>query len=440
VPVYAAVRPILQSAPVQSLLERLANSSAFAATLNASGSGLLREKIYQAIVLYIVTIAIISIPAAILGVLLYRFLGQLGASRMWSALIVLVYGLGTSAFPYSNAFFSHQFVACLLFGAFYIGFQMRRGALSPRWAIVAGLLLSYAVISEYPSALIAAAIFVYIVLTIPQRRWLAGLVIAGLPPLAMLIAYDLAIFHTPLPVGYEYSALYTEQHSTGFLSLTLPRADALWGVTFGSFRGLFYVSPILLLAVAGLWAWWRSPRSAGDASRAHRAEWAVSVWATLSFFLFNGSSVMWQGGFSIGPRYLVPMLPFLALGLGAFAARWGGSIWARALTAITAAWSVAVIWAQTLGGQSFPDWTPDPLINYSLPHLAAGNIARNVGMVIDLSGWISLIPLAALVALGLILLKKTLSLQPAPSSRHREPPVGDAVSNAEMASSLRTSK
>ncbi len=398
VPVYALARPILQSAPAQSLLERLANKPTFVATLREDGTGLLTEKIYHSIALYIITVAVISIPAAMLGVLLYLFLGHFGVRESWNVLIVLLYGLATPALPYSGAFFSHQLAAFMLFGAFFLGFQMRREALSPRWTLAAGFMLGYSLISEYPTALIAGAIFLYIVLTLPWRRWLIAFVLAGALPGLLLMAYNWAIFRTPLPVGYKYSELYAELHQTGFLSLTYPHPDALWGITFGSYRGLFYVSPILLLAAAGLWAWWRMDRL--------RAEWAVCLWATLSFFLFNGSSVMWQGGFSIGPRYLVPMLPFFAMGLGAFAVRWGELPWARGLTTLLAVWSVVVIWAETLGGQNYPDWRPNPLFNYSLPNLRAGDIARNVGLALNLSGWASLLPLLIGLGIGLWVLAK----------------------------------
>jgi hypothetical protein len=396
VPVYATMRPILHSGPVQGVLARVARNPAFTETLREGGTGLLEDKIYNAIVLYIVTIVTVSIPAAILGVLLYRFLTQLGAGRAWSAAIVLIYGLATSAFPYSGAFYSHQIVAFLLFGAFLTGFQMRQEAISPRWTLAAGLMLGYSLICEYPTLLIAGAIALYIVFTIPQRRWLTGLVLAGIPPGLLMMGYNWLIFHTPLPVGYEYSELYTEQHSVGLFSLSYPHPDALWGITFGSFRGLFYVSPILLLAIVGFWAWWRMRRL--------RAECVVCLWATISFFLFNGTSVMWQGGFSIGPRYLVPMLPFMSMGLGAFAVSWGKSPWIRRLTAVLTVWSVVVVWAETLGGQGFPDWTLDPLFNYSLPRLAANDIARNLGMALGLRGWASLIPLGGGLAVMIVLL------------------------------------
>jgi len=100
------------------------------------------------------------------------------------------------------------------------------------------------------------------------------------------------------------------------------------------------------------------------------------------------------------------MLPFLILGLTGFLDAWGDRSWVRALILVLAAWSFFVVWAETIGGQHFPDWTANPLFNYSLPSLARGDIARNVGMVLGLPGWFSLLPLLLGLGAGLWLLVK----------------------------------
>jgi hypothetical protein len=389
VPVYAAARPILRSAAVQPLLDRLARGRAFASTLKEGGTGLLAEKVYRAVVLYLITLVVVAVPSAALGVLLYRHLAFLTGGHDGLVSAVLLYGLATPAFPFSGSFFAHQIVAFLLFGAFHIVCMTARGRAAPGWAAVAGLMLGYAVITEYPAAMIAAAVTVYGLAVLPNRRCAGALGLGAIPPLCLLMAYDWAIAGTVLPVGYLHSALYTEVHGQGFISLVGPALPALWGITFGSFRGLFFVSPVLLLAVPGLVRWWCGSRQ--------RAEFSVALWAVASFLVFNASSVMWQGGFSIGPRYLLPMLPFMALGLGVFLAGRAGR-W-RWFVVPLGGWSVFAVWAETLGGQSFPDWTPNPLFNYSIPHLMNGNVARNLGMALGLPGLWSLLPLLSLLAL-----------------------------------------
>ena len=385
IPVYFVVKPILHLPVVENLMQRMAQSSAFGDTLNEEGSGLLEEKIYAAVVQYILVFFVIAIPSAFLGVLIYLFLQDLGLKDIWSLLIVLIYGLATNAFTYAGSFNSHQLTAALLFCGFFLGFKIGRKTFSTYWAVPAGFMLAYAVISEYPTALIAGGIFVYMLFKLPTWRWRTAFTASGLLPGALLVAYNLRIFHTPLPVGYEYSEMYTDLHSTGFLSLTYPHWDAFWGVTFGSYRGQFFVAPVLVIAFLGLVLW--------GISRKNSPEWLVSIWAVVSFLLFNASSVMWQGGYGVGPRYMVPMLPFLVLGFSGIPKEWLDKIWYKILLGLLTAWSFFVVWVETLGGQSYPDWTMNPLFNYSLPNFTSGNIARNLAMVIGLRGIPSLLPL-----------------------------------------------
>ncbi|MCS6937840.1 MAG: hypothetical protein NZM94_01135, partial [Roseiflexus sp.] len=75
-------------------------------------------------------------------------------------------------------------------------------------------------------------------------------------------------------------------------------------------------------------------------------------------------------------------------------------------------------WAQTISGQSFPQYQPNPLLDYSLPELAAGNVARNLGMALDLGGWASLTPLALVVLVGMVMLFRSAE-KPLPAAEER---------------------
>lgn len=400
VPGYWIFSKVTSSQSVTDIVHRISDNRAVVGTLREGGSGLLPEKLFFALALYVVTFTAVSIPAAMLGVVLYRFTGHYSSqvlNRLW---VTLIYGLATIALPYSGSYFGHQIVAALLFVTFYLLFvSQRRSPLRSSQIFIAGLLLGLAVITEYPTILIAAALFCYAIYRLPQKRSILWLILGGLGPVLIWMAYNYQIYQRPIGFGYLYAPLYADKNNVGFFSLVFPHLEALWGITFSSYRGLFFLSPVLLLTVPGFFLF--------GASRNNRPEFLVCVWATISFLLFNGSSVMWQGGYAIGPRYILPMLPFMVLSLIFAFERWARLRWAKVGIGFLTLWSLLFVWAETIGGQSFPDWTPNPLFNYSLPKLIEGDIARNLGTVLGLSGWTSLLPLIFLQIILFSLLIQT---------------------------------
>jgi hypothetical protein len=120
-------------------------------------------------------------------------------------------------------------------------------------------------------------------------------------------------------------------------------------------------------------------------------------------FVFNASSAMWWGGFAIGPRYLLPGLPFMTLAL-VFYLRQVRRIGSIALTVALYVWSFIAVWGLTLAEQAFPsDAIRDPLLQYALPNWQAGNIARNLGTLLGFKGLAGLLLLAVATAvLGVV--------------------------------------
>ena len=397
-PIYAAFRALVPATVAARLA--VTHNPALGATLRTPGAEPEPESAYFFLALALTTFLVVAVPSAALGVVFLRMAGLFGLTRRQSLAATVLYALATIAFPYANAFIGHQTSAVLLFAAFALLFAIRRAALSRLWIVAAGFLLGLAAITEYPTVLIGAVVGLYALLTLARPRdTLIRLAVGAAPALLMLAAYDYATFGTLLPVGYAYSPLWADVHRVGFLSLTYPRPDALWGITFSAHRGLFFLSPFLLFAVPGYFRLWQK--------RDRRAEFWVLLLAPLSFFFFNASSAMWDGGFAVGPRYLVPSLPFLAIAAGIGISRaWSRSL-LRPIVALTVAWSLLAVSAETIAGQSFPDYTANPLFDLSLPTLAAGDIARNVGMVFGLAGFASLAPLILLLAIALSLVARS---------------------------------
>jgi uncharacterized membrane protein len=332
-----------------------------------------------------------------LGLLLYRCLIDFQISPLISTLAVLMYGLLTPAFAYASAYYSHPLTALFLFAAFYL---IRSDAIQrPARLVAAGILLGFAVITEYSVVLVAGILFVYAAARLFRGGawWRIGFLAlpAGLIAVGLMI-YNTAVFGGPFNLGYEFSELWVDQHQTGFMSLTMPRLDAVWGITFSPFRGLFFLSPILLFCLPGFVYWWKN--------RSLRSEFWAALGIVAAMFLFNASSIMWWGGFAVGPRYFLPAVPFLALAAGIAFQQWAGFRWFQLTAGALAIWSFIVNCGLTVAGQAFPpDTIVNPILDYALPNWLSGNIARNFGTVLGLKGTASLLPLLGLVMVLVLL-------------------------------------
>ncbi len=259
------------------------------------------------------------LPALWLLWLLRRFLRDVVSSQT-ADVLTLTYGLGTMAFSYAESFMSHQLTAVLLFAAFYAAWRTERG----QWAwwgwLVAGLAASATVACEYTGALGVVCVATWVVAKRwkkwPQLGQAVGLVTVGaLPLLAALLAYHAACFGSPFTSGYKFlnDANYQGWHVGGFLGIGLPDPRAFGLSLFSPLRGLFALSPFLLLTFAGL-----------GALRRKEPSLFVFMLVLLGANAYFTSSFAYDSwGWTVGPRHLTPMVPFLMVPVGLAMERFG---------------------------------------------------------------------------------------------------------------------
>jgi hypothetical protein len=320
-----------------------------------------------------------------------------------AGLATLIYGLATPALAYGTAFYGHQPCADLLLIAFALTILVPRDMSVGReraLGLMIGFSLGLAVATEYPAAIPVLALFGWAAWR-RGRQCAMGIALGGLVWIAVLAIYHYTAFGHPLRTGYDF--VYLPEFSEGMAErygLGVPQPEVAFALLFSSYRGLFFASPVLLVAAWGLGrASWAS-RSRSTASSPSprrilsRRDYALAIGIFVYYWLLNSGYYMWDGGAAFGPRHMIPALPFLALGLVP-AIRHG-----RFVTGALALISGVHVLLVSAAGPEAPTHG-NPIWAYAWPELwstqaPSAGAATTLGELLGLPGPFSLIPLLAL--------------------------------------------
>ena len=320
---------------------------------------------------HLLTFILVALPTAGLAFLIAAFVPGQDSRRRSS--LALITALATPLWTYAIVFFGHAPAAVLVTIAWAL--LLRPGVADgpPRrlCALAGGVAIGFAVTVEYPTVLLLGIIFAALVARrtpLPILSWAAAGAIVGLAP---ALAYHQLAFGAPWLTGYAFKAQTEFQaiHARGVFGVSMPSLEALWGVLFGARRGLFYFSPVLLLAPLGMW---RMARGSGSRDVGPLAA-GIAV-----YMLFAAGFVDWEAGWCAAARHLVPIVPLLAIptldALVNADFRWSWKVLAAGLIAISgvnAALSIALT-------PFFPPQFDVPLAQLVLPSLADAAGLHNI--------------------------------------------------------------
>ncbi|HYN86319.1 MAG TPA: hypothetical protein VER32_13810 [Pyrinomonadaceae bacterium] len=321
----------------------------------------------------LVTFLTASLVTALAGLAVFRLARSLDPEpeRLSRPLAVaLAYGFATTAFPYAGIAHHDALASGYLLLAFYLVFRVagargREGRGEKLRAAGAGLLLGLTLTTSMLPALMTAVVIVYFV---TLRRWrLLPLFAAGaLAGLAPLLVYNAASFGNPLlmpNVAGNYSDTFFRLDAENFL-------DKLRFYT----RTVALYVPVFAVGAAGLLFY----------PRARRRE-QLAMLALVAVLLVYVLNIDTRGGHQYGPRYMLPLMPYAALGLLGYAFAAGGlrRRLALLLVAVAALFSAGVNLLGALHGSMYSDTAP-----YAAPvYLSA--IARGETRDFPLAPWLA---------------------------------------------------
>lgn len=220
----------------------------------------------------------------------------------WMATTIV--GLATPIFAYSGWLFSEPLSAAIFVGVAWLLFVTGGHPISLRTAAYAGLVLGLATLIR-PTGVVAIAVFAVAILARDGKPGLRAAFIlcaASVVGVGILLIHNTLLFGGPFSFGYPAIA----EGAKHLNSFETPLLTGLFGFLLSPGKSIFMFAPPIILALFGLRALWRRDRGLA----------AVAVLLPIAYMLFFAKYTQWEGGYCVGPRYLVPGLVLMCLGLG----------------------------------------------------------------------------------------------------------------------------
>jgi hypothetical protein len=315
--------------------------------------------------------------------------------------------MGGAPLPYATMLFSHAIVMGLIAVALWAittGGQSATpsnrdsGAAAPgaqprqqppqwdwlrtsRWDLLAGFTCGWTLASEYTAGIVIVGVAIWLA----RQRWrrLIPFCLGAIPPLLLIPLYSWLCFRDPFILPYSLNASFPEMKH-GLYAIGWPDAETAFNLLFSPARGLFFWTPFLVMAGFGY------PRLAKTNPGLFRLTYVLPL---LQVVVISGRVWDWPAGPTLGPRYLAPILPLLALPCALGVKRF------PRLGTVLAAYSILITTMATLTNAAPPASYYNPLTELHIPLLLKGNLAPNLGTVMGLSPHVS-VALFYLVLLG----------------------------------------
>ncbi len=263
---------------------------------------------------YWLTLIFIGGSSALLVTLFWKAMLDVGAGGILSTGLALAVGLASPIAPYSIVFAGHVPAALCLFAGFILLVRQDGTLYKSDKAIVlsyflAGLLISLSANIDLTLAVFIVAFGLWIL--IARRKHFGAYLVGAIVPFAVNAAINYWAAGSIMPLYFDPKAY---DFFGTVLNKTVGGTNGFYSLDFGlrytydlliGARGLFSFSPMLILALVGLWLVARD-----RANRLRGLTFAV-IAGCLAFTLYLIFRTDNFGGEAWGTRWFVPLAPLL---------------------------------------------------------------------------------------------------------------------------------
>ncbi|MGB1700630.1 MAG: hypothetical protein ACPHRO_11790, partial [Nannocystaceae bacterium] len=270
------------------------------------------------------------LPFMLLAASVLRTDGR-GVRRFWAAAGALVLlCLATPLCSYGRLAYGNMWSALLVYAGLtnLVGQGDGERVAAPAWG---GFLAGSAILFEYAAAFAGLPIAVMLLGRMGKEgglREVVWAVVGAAIPIGLLMAYHDHAFGSPWSTGYHNAAnaAFSAKHQQGLLGLVGPTWSSFSTQLLNPGAGLLWWAPGVVVGMAGLV--WMGLGAPDEVSRRRgTASLAVIILAIMVVVSLN-----FEGGWRVGPRYLVFVLPCILPGIcfglehdrgGIFLVAWG---------------------------------------------------------------------------------------------------------------------
>lgn len=232
---------------------------------------------------------------ALCAFLLFKIALLIGAVKKQSYLVSIFFGLTSYSFVFAQSTYEHHFEMFFILMSVY--FALKKD--TKHSGLLSGLMLSLGLVFRTTSILAVPAILLLQKNNNERVKVLMSLTFG----VAFVFSYNYYRFGNPLETGYSLAWSLAHSDKFDFWSFSA-FPEAFLGFLFSPGKGLIFFSTTIVFALFGIKTFWKKQRLIFYA--------ILLIFA--AYLIIFSLNFAWHGSiWSYGPRYILPIIPFLYL-------------------------------------------------------------------------------------------------------------------------------